>query len=349
MFKLRYLLFISIVFYISIFSGCNEKRNDGNAQSSLRKNEKKSSGSSGYFYFVGIINEKPGVYKYNFSSKKSAKFWFNKYENVLQLSYSPDKNFAFFITAENISKLGVFSYLTNVRLYLLNAKSSEVFFLKNIGSGFQVFTSWETKNAFKIILNSPDKGNVTYVNQSTGYFNIYGKELMEHTKTYDITKDGYPNPPKTKGNNISPNSKYRIFSVDSISTSIFLQIISSGKNILITTGNHDLKQTSWTGDGKFVVFSTANISTENLANNPGSGMSGIFIYSIRENKIIHQWNVSGVGNFLLINDFLIFDNGFGNTSSIEIFEIRSLKNFNTIKIKGGCGLQGVTQTPGYNA
>ncbi|MHB8579757.1 MAG: hypothetical protein ACYDA4_07845 [Ignavibacteriaceae bacterium] len=348
MFKFRYLLFIPIVFYVSIFFGCNENRNDSNAQSSLKKSEKNSSGSSEYFYFVGLNNEKPGLFKYNFYSKKSAKFWFNKYENVLQLSYSPDKNFAFFITAGNITKLGVFSYLTNVRLYLLNAKSSEVFFLKNIGSGFQVFTSWETKNSFKIILNSPDKGIVTYVNQTTQFFNTYGKELMEQTKTYDITEDGYPNPPKSISNNISPNSKYRIFSVDSISTSIYLQVISSEKNILITSVNQDLKQTSWTDDGKFVIFSTANISTKNLKSNLASGMSTIFIYSIRENKIIHQWNVSGVGSFLLINNFLIFDDRFENTSSIKIFEIRSQRDFDIIKIKGGCGLQGITQIPGYS-
>jgi len=349
MFRYKYFVFISLVFFISIFSGCTKDDKNDKSLIGTKKSERKTPGSAGYLYFVGMIGEKPGLYKYNFSTKEYERFWFNKSERVIQLSYSPGGNYAFFITVENISKVGIFSYLTNVRLYLLTTKTSEVFFLKNIGSGFQVFTSWETGNIFKIILNSPDKGVVTYVNQTTAYYNTFGKELMEQTKTYDITKDGYPNPVKTKSINISPNGKYRLFSVDSLTNSIYLQEIHSGKNMLISSSNQRLKQTVWSKDGSVVSFSTVNFSPQDSADSKSKEVSNFFIYSLLENKIIAKLHAGESDNFILINNFLIFDSKQNNNSSIRIFDIRTKRDFDNIIIKGGCGLQAISQIQDYGA
>jgi len=49
----------------------------------------------------------------------------------------------------------------------------------------------------------------------------------------------------------------------------------------------------------------------------------------------------GGNRFVLIGDFLIFDNGFGKDSHIEIFKLDSLSNHKTIKINGGCGLRNI--------
>ncbi|MHB1687120.1 MAG: hypothetical protein ACYCVH_07085 [Ignavibacteriaceae bacterium] len=350
MFKFRIVLFVLIIFCVPIISGCVEKKNESEAIDNPKKSVRKSSGNSDYFFFVGIIKNNSALYKYNFDKKEPVKFWSNENEKVIELSYSHDRKYAFFLTAENVSKLGVFPYLKNIRLYLLNTGSSNFFFIKKIGSGLQVFTSWETNSTFKIILNSPDKNVVTYVNQTTEYFNTYGKELINETKTYDITKDGYPKPPENKSANVSLSGMYKIFFTDSTTSSIFIHEASSGKNIMITSVDQKLKQVGWAIDGRFAIFSTINITPQNQTlNDKKPETSKIFIYSIKGNKIVKEWNGSGVKDFFIINNFLIFDDGFNNDSSIRIFEIESQKTFDIIKIKGGCGLRSIPQIPDYSA
>ena len=54
-----------------------------------------------------------------------------------------------------------------------------------------------------------------------------------------------------------------------------------------------------------------------------------------------MFDTVGSNRFVLIGDFLIFDNGFGKDSHIEIFKLDSLSNYKTIKINGGCGLRNI--------
>jgi hypothetical protein len=92
------------------------------------------------------------------------------------------------------------------------SEDSIVTFIKEIGNGMQVFTSWETGNAFRVILNSVNKTVASYIEQHTQIFSEFGKQLVDETKTYNLIADGYPKPLERSINSESPDGKFSIFS-----------------------------------------------------------------------------------------------------------------------------------------
>ena len=341
---------IAIALALLLLSSCAEQKE--NKQKELNTSVDSASNSqilkSGNFYFVGNINDKPGIYKYNIKQKSYTKFWFKDNESVVELSHSPKGNRIFFLTAKDLGKKGVFPFIHKIKLYLLNRDSSKVKIIKSIGSGIQVFTAWETDNTFKIILNSFDKTVANFVNQHTLIYSEFGRNLVDETKTFDLTKEGYPKPPMVKRKNKSPNGEFLITSIDSSKTSIYLKNIIKSKTTLIASDSQKLNQIDWGSNNEYVIASTLDISRRNnTLYDKLPETSKIFIYSIIDKKIIKEWNGGGLKNFILLKNLLIFDDGFGKKSSINIFNLITLKMTDSIHIQGGCGIRNIPSIPDY--
>ncbi len=345
-------LWLVVILFPLILSGCYKGKQGKN----LNKNKMDLSAdplnapSLQNFLFVGTIDNKAGLYKYNIKEKKYTKFWSNGSQNVVELSYSKDMKTAFFLTARHYGKRGVFPYITDVKLYLSSSDSSNVSLLKKIGSGMQVFTKWGMDNTYKVILNSFDKTIANYVHQHVQIFNMFGKELLDKTNTYNIVKDGYPKPPGIIINKVSPDKKYFLSSAGKDTISIFINNPGNGNNVFIVKGTQKLNQLRWVGEDKSVVFTTINITpNNNTLYKKKPETSKLFIYSIQSKKVIKQWNGGGVKNFFIYGKTLVFDNGFDNNSSIYIYNLNKNKMIDSVKIKGGCGLKNIPQIPDYSA
>ncbi len=336
-----------ILIFLSVFCGCSNKNSDNKSENGSENKIKNTSEHFSSFLFVGIIGKNPGLYKFDINKRHTSRIWFNSKEKVIELSYSENKKFAFFLTAETVGRLGVFPYLTNVRLYLIDTFSSDVYFIKNLGSGLQLFTSWESKTAFKIIFNCPDKKIVTYIDQKIEFYNVYGKELSSQVKIFDLTKDGYPKPALKNNQYYSSGKDYKIYYSDTS------KIISIGQNShpeknLIINSDQKLGYAEYSDDSKYLIFSTKSLSpADSGLSNGNTEESSIYIYSTKENKIVKNWIGEGIKDFLIVNDYLIFDEGFQKDSEIKIIKINTQKDFFTIKFTGGCGLRNIPQIP-YN-
>ena len=302
------------------------------------------------FYFVGNVNDRPGIYKYNINKNSYSKFWSNENESVVELSHSPKGNRIFFLTAKEFGKAGVFPFIHNVKLYLLDQDSSKVDYIKSIGSGLQVFTAWEADNTFRVILNSFDKTVANYINQHTLIYSEFGRKLVDEMKAFDITKEGYPQPPAAKGKTRSPYGEYLVAASDSQQTSIYLKSSSNHKKSFIDSSSQKLNQIDWTPDNKYVIISTLNISPRNnTLYDKKPETSKIIIYSINGNKIIKKWDGGGLKNFILLKNLLIFDDGFKKKSSINLFNLNTLQMIDSIHIQGGCGIRNIPTIPDYSA
>lgn len=334
-----------ILFFVSVFSGCSNKNSNLRNENSSDNKIKNSSEHFSSFLFVGINGKNPGLYEFDLNKRKTNQVWSNSKEKVIELSYSLNKKFAFFLTAENIDRLGVFPYLTNVRLYLIDTYSSDISFIKNLGNGLQIFTSWESKTAFKIIFNCPDKKIVTYIDQKIEFYNVYGKELSSQVKIFDLTKDGYPKPAMKNNQYYSFGKDYKIYYSDTS------KIISIGQNShpeknLIINSDQKLGNAENSDESKYLIFSTKSLSpADSGLSNGNTEESSIYLYSTKENKIVKNWIGEGIKNFLIVNDYLIFDEGFQKDSEIKIIKLNTQKEFFTIKFKGGCGLRNIPQIP----
>jgi Tol biopolymer transport system component len=337
---------------IILFPGCSNKNDNaksGQNDSTAGNFAAKKSLEFNEFYFAGKLGKNYNIYKFIAKSRQNgiqeknfSKFWSNRNEKVIKLSYSPDKKSLFFLTAGDFGKKAILPYVNNIKLYCINQDLSKAKFIKKIGSGLQVFTMWGQDNTFRIILNSFDRNSADFVNQQTFIFNGAGKSTAIYSKKFNITREGYPQITEKISLPSSPGSKYSIFAVDSIQTLIYLQSDSDGKVELITSTNQRLSQADWSSDEKYLVFSTINPSQKNKASFQGtSNNSKIFIYSIDKKKIIKNPGMEGITNFFIKGDLFIFDKGFQKNSFIEIINLKTLEPFYSIHLQDGCGLKSV--------
>src|SRR3989337_4309183 len=232
--------------------------------------------------FIGLIGKKARIYKYNFSTKSYSEFWHNEKEEVVELSYSPNKKSAFLLTAHQSGKKGVFPYINSVKLYSISLDSNTVKLVETIGSGLQVFSFWEKDNLFRIILNIFDVAVGKYVEQKIKTFNASGKKLADEKKTYDLAKDGFPKIPVAQKKITSPDKKYSILSIDSTQTQIYL-INNNGneEKKLIAKLNQKLNVIDWSEDGEYLIFSTIDISPGNeTLYNKEQATSKLFTFSV---------------------------------------------------------------------
>jgi hypothetical protein len=302
------------------------------------------------FLFVGMIVHKPGIYKFDMIRKKRREFWSNYNEQVVELSYSPDRKTAFFLTAGHFGKRSFLPYITRVRLYLIDISTYKVKFIKNLGNGVQVFTQWDSNSNFKVIINRADKIVPTYINQQTYIYNLFGKELFNEVQTYDLTKNPYPRPSKSKLNYNSPEGNYKLINQSADSTNVYLEDNQTNSINFITSNGQQLNEFAWSYDENYLIFSTIDITVGNKTlGTRVPATSSLYIYNIRQKKIVKEWGGNGVKNFFIKNDFLILDNGFEEKSSITIINYRTLKVYEVIKLRSGCGLRDIPELPDLKA
>lgn len=345
----------ALFFYAAlIFSGCINKNDvikHNVPQDSISSSAVNELHPLTEILFVGSINNKAGLYKYNILNKAYREFWSSTNEEIFELSYSPDKKYMFFLTARQTGKKGVFPFIENIKLYSIDVNSDSIEFIDNIGSGLQVFSSWESDNSFKVTLNVMDVQSGVYLEQKIKIYSASGDKLSDKQRKYDLAKEGYPQIAKTKAKTISPDKKYTLQIIDSVQTEIYLTDHSNNhRRILITKQNQKLNNVDWFDDGKHLVFSTIDISAGNeTLYDPEPNTAKLFIYSIDGKRILEIFEGSGIKNFMLNGDYLLFDDGFGDKSKIFIYNLSSGQTIDSIKISGGCGLKNIPLIPNYEA
>ncbi|MGB8317482.1 MAG: hypothetical protein WCE54_05115, partial [Ignavibacteriaceae bacterium] len=285
---------------------------------------------------------------YDVNKEEYSVVWYKRYEKVVKLYYSEDRKSAFFITVRGSGRRGVLPFIEDVKIYLINTNTGKVKFLEKIGSGIQVFTGWDTKDSFKISLNYIDKRNPHFVHERNVIFDITGQKILDEIKTYNIIKEGYPKPGKLDQDTVKQN--YKIFTASGNLTSIFLVNTENNDTALITTIDQKLNEICWSKDMKTLIFSTISLfnnSGGKLAN-PDSSTSKLFIYSLENKRIIKLFEGNGIKNFFVINNWVIFDDGFNSNSHINIYNFINLEMIKKIYVRGGCGLQNIPRFSGYN-
>lgn len=348
------LVIISFFSLAIIISGCirkNEPIRKVSIKSSAAVKELNNVPAMNEILFTGMIGNKPGIYKYNFPTKSYSAFWHNDKEEVIELSYSPDKKSVFMLTAHQSGKKGVFPFINNIKLYSISLDSNTVKLVEAIGSGFQVFSFWENSNSFKVIINIFNVTVGKYFEQVIKTFNASGKKLKDEKIIYDVVKDGFPQNPEIQKNNTSPDKRYSILSIDSAGTQIYLiDHTQNDEKNLITKLHQKLNVVDWSVDGEYLFFSTIDISPGNetlYSEQPNT--SKLFIFSLVNKKVVKMFDGGGIKNFMRSGNNLIFDDGFKERSRLLIYNFNSDQMIDSIKISGGCGLKNIPRIPDYGA
>ncbi len=326
------ILFLSL--FILMISACNdpdknEKQigTDGNTDTLSIDNENS-------FLFLTEWFDKVGVYKYDISRKKYSPVWWHPRENVVMLIYKPGKHPSYFLTSDKIGTRGNFPSFSGLKLFIISHDLSEIKQIDDIGDGVQFTARWNDDENLELIYTAVDKTIASYVNQYTKVYDHYGKLYDSEIRTFDIQKSGFPQLVPPRNSTISPSGK---FGVSFKSDSVFLK--SGGTDTLkfVTTMKHNLNKLKWSGDEENIIISTLDLNNETVKTKSPE-TSELFIYSLIADSLIGVFSGAGVKNFFTLGDLLIFDDGFGNNSIINIFDLNQKKIINAITPKKGCGL-----------
>lgn len=331
MFKRSATMFFFFFFPLIIFISC-EKESSGDEDLRDYRSTVETTGLKNieYFFFVGKTGRETGLYKYNLNDNKYKLFWTVPKEIVVQLSYSDNLKYAFFITARKLgTKRGV-SFIRDIKLYRLDLQNSSVELIREIGDAVQLFADWLDDN-YKIQFTRFDMKIASHIKKINQIYSPFGKLIKEDIEIFDFIKDGYPQFEIRRGSLISPSGN---FGITQTADSIFLSISGVEGKVFIDSTGSKINQVKWNSDESFVFFTTNLISENKLKKMP----STIYVYDVVNQKIVRKWEGEYKMNFIIVNELLIFDTSFNNRSAIGVYDYKNNKDVNIIKIRGSSGL-----------
>lgn len=325
---------LSLFIFFLLFAGCNDTRKNEKQSGTEGTKDTLSINNINTFLFLTEWFDKVGVYKYDLVKKKYSPVWWHPRENVVMLVYKPGAHPSFFMTSEKIGTRGNFPSFRDLKLFIISQDLSEIKQIDNIGDGIQFTARWNDDENLEVIYTANDITIASYVNQYARVYDHYGKLYDSAIKTFDIQKNGFPQLVPPRNSTISPSGKFGVsFKTDSL----FLKIAGTDTLEFITVMKHNLNKLKWSDDEEYLFISTLDLNNETVkTKNPET--SELFIYSLEADSLIGVFGGSGLKNFFTLNDLLIFDDGFNNNSTINIYDLKQQKIVDAIKPKSGCGL-----------
>lgn len=291
------------------------------------------------FYFSAKAYGDLGIYYYNAASKKIKPYWWNTYDQVVDLQYSSDKQNIFFLTSRGSGIRGSLPFFEKLKLHRINPETKKVEFIKEIGNGLQVQSYWEKENIFIIIYTASDPLIAAYVNRVTQVYNQFGKMLEEKIEIFDLTTQGYPALPSPPLNYQSPSNYYSLF-LDNDS----LYIYQNDNKTKYFVQNHvsRIKNVEWLEKKDIVLLNSYVNPDSNKMNN----VTSLSIFNLAYGKTVKRWQDKGLKRFMVIGNKLIFDNNFGTDSYLLLYDLEKSELFDSIKVRGGTGLRNIPSQEG---
>jgi len=331
MFKRSATLFLFLSCCLMIFITCNKESYDDEKLRDYQSTvETTGSKDIEHFFFVGKVGRETGLYKYNLNDNKYELSWSVPKETVVQLSYSNNLEYAFFITAKKLGiKRGV-SFIRSIKLYSLDLSNSSVELITEIGDAVQLFAYWIDNN-YKIQLTRFDMKIASHINKINQIYSPFGKLIKGDIEKFDFIKDGYPQFEIKSTSLISHSGN---FGITQSADSVFLSIAGVDGKVFIDSTSGEINKVKWNSDESYVFFKTVSVIENKLKKIP----STIYVYDIVNQKIVKKWDDEDKMNFIIANELLIFDTSFKNQSAIGVYNYKKNEDVSRIQIRGGCGL-----------
>lgn len=335
-FLIKYLrlLLLSVVTITLLITACDSSDKKSKRTNVERNKDSLSNQTIERFLFLTEWFGKTGVYKYNLSKKKYSPVWWHPRENVVMLIYRPDSLPAYFVTAAKTGVRANLPFFERIKVYKIAPDFSETIQIDKIKDGLQFTAKWNEDNNLEFIYTEVDKVNPSYVNQYTKVYDFYGKLINSRIETFDFEKSGFPYLKPERSSTISPSGKY---GVTFLSDSVFLKTAGVDSAKFIAVMQHNLNKIKWSEGEEFLFVSTLDLNNESVkTKNPET--SELLIYSLTADLLVEAFGGDGLKNFFTSGDLLIFDDGFGKNSHINIYSLEKVEVVDSIKPNAGCGL-----------
>jgi hypothetical protein len=279
-------------------------------------------------FFVGKYGDRVGVYKYDFENKKNEIFWGTFRETVLKLSYDEAHGHLFFLTARSVGTRRGVSSIRNLKLYRIDLAKLTTELISEIGNVVQVYANWSEKR-YKIQFTKFDLKYSSLIDKYTQVYSQFGKLLREEKESFNFISGSYPSFDLKHNSLISPSGN---FGVKQMRNEIYLNVSGSNESIFIDSSGSKIDKVGWSDEERYVFIRVKNELTANES-------ATIYIFDIIYKNVMQKFSSESVMNFIVTKDLLIFDRITGGVSLIELFNFRKNEKVETIKLRGNCGLQ----------
>jgi hypothetical protein len=287
--------------------------------------------------FVANYLGKPCVFNYNLITKRMELVWSRENEKVVSLNLNRDASGAFILAASFYGKEGKNPSIQNLSLYYLHRNEEYSDLIEEFGNGYQVYSYWDTPDSFRVNVTYPDSIKAAVVNQKIQTWNSFGRKCSLRERSFNILKQGFPLPPERKPNILSPDKQTELRLVTNKSkTFIYLKNFSDKSELLITSTRYRIKDARWTSDSKFVFIITE--AKEKNNDIKSTSKNELVILSADTKKVTRIIEGSGLQNLLVRGKLVFFDEYFGGSQRISIYDFGINKLIGKIEVPGGCSL-----------
>lgn len=287
-------------------------------------------------FFIARYQSRPSIYEYNLINKKSELYWSRWGRKVVTLNHSIDRNLVFFVTALGYGKQGSFPYIRDARIYKFLQSTGQIDEIGELGTGLHLYTYWDVKDTFKVNFTKPDSINSDLLVQEILSYGTEGGISQIRTRSFSISKDGFPKPPEIQPQLIS-NSLQKVIRLSNHEeqTYFYLRDLKDGSEILLGKFNGYLFDLRWSQDDKYLFLI---IRDQNKRKNPVPSKNELMIVDSEQKRLTRTFHGSFYQNLLVHGNFLFFDSRSGGESIITIYDFINEAIFDEIRISGGCGL-----------
>lgn len=340
-----YFLLIPVLLY---FTGCKSAKEEPTVTKSVAADSSFNVPVSN-LYFVALFEGKPCVYSHSVSSGSNEIIWSSRNQSVIELLYSRDGKKVFFLTSTEYGKKGVFTYFNSLTLYMFDyAVPGKVSKITAAGDcvNYKLFS--EDNNVIRLETNMLSDGEHKTVKNKKWLIDLSGTILEKKEKLVDITVEGFPQLAKPPLDFVSGDGKYAL-AINKEEMIVFKELSTRGYSE-ITKADKQINQIGFSPDAKQVIFTLVDVSPSNETlydENPET--SELIIYSYGDKKINLRLKGSGMKNFMIWGDLLVFDNAFGEKSELVLYNLKTLQEIKRISLKGGAGVFSIPTIPNYEA
>ena len=294
------------------------------------------------FLFAGKSGERVGVFLYEFTKKQARLLWSSKTESVVDISHNARLRKAYFITVNESGEKQSLPYYKKAKIYFIDLTTLKISGGTSLDDGLQLYAYWGTNNTITVLANSVDKTIATYINQKNWIFNDNGEQVFGQQKTYDITKDGYPQL------SIQPNESHSFNGTDILYLKNKDDVVlkSGNEEIMLVPNliNSQMQKIEWSADDRFVVFSMVKaVNSQLKQGKASSGISTLYAASIVGKRILFSITGKKYKQFEIINQYVVYTDANKNIPYIVLYDLEKLRVETEIHTPGGCSIKNLSE------
>ena len=287
--------------------------------------------------FLGYNHNKVSLYNFNIVNKTTNMLWTDSKRNIISINGDEKNQMVYLLTADKNPKYKGYPILKNIEINKYDVQNNSLKNIDKISTLFQVFSTFEHDNMFKLTYLNFDSTNMQKVNKITNYYSSEGVKVESKFESFDVLKNGVPNLGTVVIKVKSPSGKHFIdFNQSDGLTQLFYKDLTTKVKTYITSANYSVSRIDWSNDERYVVIYLEKYDNTDMQS---SIQSLLIAYDIKKSEMLYVVENDSNIDFILRSGYLVYEQINNNVKKIVIYNLKTKTNIHEIETKLGCGIK----------